>query len=257
MINKGTSTRHHLDGYCCQYIVLTTRSYKTISGAPLIDHRTHTRTHTHTHICTAHRHIPCSNEYSYTTSSSLPLYVRTYLYVCMNLITPVTSTSPLVSWTALDSSWTTSFSPCFRSPWTPPPTLSCTASCNRWGETPVWSLHAQFDSAYSNRHLHVYVDGHLVCTSLGTFTIISLMKVAVWSPKRLNYCENLWASAYQRIMTDLPSHSGLYICMYPNPKYRNDVYMHNLTLHTQTDSWMYMYVHDHLIRTSRSQGYSQ
>ena len=29
-------------------------------------------------------------------------------------------------------------------------------------------------------------------------------------PKHLNYCKT-WASAYQRIMTDIPSHSGLYI----------------------------------------------
>ena len=37
----------------------------------------------------------------------------------------------------------------------------------------------------------------------------SLMKVAVQSLKRLKYCK-MRASAYQRIMTDLPSHSGLY-----------------------------------------------
>ena len=36
-----------------------------------------------------------------------------------------------------------------------------------------------------------------------------LIKVAVQSPKHLKYCET-WASAYQRIITDLPSHSGLY-----------------------------------------------
>ena len=113
--------------------------------------------HTCIHACSrvhAHRHIPCSNEYSYTASSSLPLHYKhvcmnlitsvtstsplvswialpLYVHVCMNLITLVTSTSQLVSWIALDSSWTTSFGPCFRSPWTQPPTLSCTASCNR------------------------------------------------------------------------------------------------------------------------------
>ena len=53
------------------------------------------------------------------------------------------------------------------------------------------------------------------------FKIISLMKVAVWSLKHLNCCENPWATAYQRITTHSPCHSGLYICMYTYPKYRH------------------------------------